>query len=146
MKKQAYILYIEDERPTLDLVCQVLKLSGYHVSGVTSGYLGLELMRQQKPDIVLLDLMMPEMSGGEVFRVMKEDAALADIPVIAVTAKIPKRDRVIVDGLPPVDDYITKPFEVKTLLRALWNLLPPASLPESGTGGRIEGRLQSSLD
>ena len=56
MSDQAYILYIEDERPTLNLVCQMLKLGGYEAAGTTSGQEGLVMMRQRPPDLVLLDL------------------------------------------------------------------------------------------
>jgi CheY-like chemotaxis protein len=125
MKQNPFILYIEDERPTLDLVCQVLKISGYsNIQGVTCGQEGLRLMRAHKPDLLLLDLMMPDVSGWEVYQAVKTDGALADIPVIVITAKIPNQGRVIIDGLPPADDYITKPFDMKRLLQTLQNLLP----------------------
>lgn len=125
MKQDAFILYIEDERPTLDLVCQVLKVSGYsNVQGAASGQEGLQMMRAQKPDLLLLDLMMPDVSGWEVYQAIKTDANLADIPVVVITAKVPNLDRIIINGLPPADDYITKPFDMKRLLQTLQNLLP----------------------
>jgi CheY-like chemotaxis protein len=55
---------------------------------------------------------------------MKMDEALADIPVIVVTARVPAQNRVILEGLPPVDDYITKPFDVKRLIRSIQKFLP----------------------
>lgn len=122
MTSKSYILYIEDERPVFDLVREALKLSGHTVIGANSGREGLDLMRQTKPDLLLLDLMMPDMNGWDVYKQMKADDQLADIPVIVVTAKVPQNDRVIVDGLPPVDDYITKPFDVERLIRAVQNL------------------------
>ncbi|MCB9079789.1 MAG: response regulator [Anaerolineaceae bacterium] len=122
MTSKSYILYIEDERPVFDLVREALKLSGHTVVGASSGREGLELMRQTKPDLLLLDLMMRDMNGWDVYKQMKTDDQLADIPVIVVTAKVPQNDRVIVDGLPPVDDYITKPFDVERLIRAVQNL------------------------
>jgi CheY-like chemotaxis protein len=124
MKKEPYILYIEDERPTLDLVCQVLKISGYNVTGVTSGQEGLELMRKHKPDVLLLDLMMPGVSGWDVYQAVKADPNLADIPVVVITAKVPAQNRAIIAGLPPADDYITKPFDMNHLIRSLNHLLP----------------------
>lgn len=119
MTADPLILYIEDERPIMELVRQALKLSGYHVLGAYTGQQGLDLMRKQKPNLLLLDLMMPDFNGWDVYRAMKSDEALADIPVIVVTAKIPERNRVIVDDLPPVEDYITKPFDVEHLIRAV---------------------------
>jgi DNA-binding response OmpR family regulator len=122
-EQQPYILYVEDERPMFELVRQVLKLSGYSVTRASSGEQGLDMMRERKPDLLLLDLMMPGVNGWDVYREMKTDALLDDIPVIVVTAKIPDQDRVIVDNLPPVDDYITKPFDVDRLLRSIQNFL-----------------------
>jgi CheY-like chemotaxis protein len=121
--EELFILYIEDERPMIELVRQALRLIGYELTGVTSGQQGLELMRERKPDLLLLDLMMPEVNGWDVYREVKTDPKLADIPVIVITAKIPDRDRVIMDDLPPVDDYITKPFDVERLMRAVQKLI-----------------------
>jgi adenylate cyclase len=119
MTQKPFILYIDDERPTLDLIAQALKLVGLEVTGVTSGQDGLARMRERKPDLVLLDLMMPYMSGWDVYQAIKTDEALADVPVILITARVPREDRIIVEGLPPVNDYITKPFDVKRLIRSV---------------------------
>ena len=127
MSQEPFILYIEDERPTLDLVAQALKFAGYPITGVVSGEQGLALMRERKPDLLLLDLMMPHISGWDVYREMKSEPALADIPVIIITAKVLSQDRVLIEGLPPVEDYITKPFDVKRLIRAIQRVVPPAS-------------------
>ena len=117
-----FILYIEDERPMLELVRQALKLSGYDVTGVTSGQQGLALMRERKPDLLLLDLMMPGINGWEIYREVKTDSDLSDVPVIVITARVPERGLTIVDNLPPVDDYITKPFDVERLIVAVQKL------------------------
>jgi DNA-binding response OmpR family regulator len=114
-----HILYIEDERPVIELVRQTLRVAGYKVTGVTSGEQGLAMMRQDRPDLLLLDLMMPDVSGWDVYQAMKSDNQLADIPVIVITAKVPERGRVIVPDLPPVDDYITKPFSMARLIRSV---------------------------
>jgi len=125
MSKEPFILYIDDERPTLDLVAQALKLAGYNISGVTSGEQGLALMRQRKPDLLLLDLMMPHVTGWDVYRAMKSDEALADVPVIIITARVLTQGLTLIEGLPPVNDYLTKPFDVKRLIRAIQQWLPP---------------------
>lgn len=119
MNTEPYILYIEDERPVLDLVCQALKPVGYEVVGVDSGERGLAMMRRQKPVLLLLDLMMPGLSGWEIYRAMKADAQLANVPVIVITAKVPDHDLKIADDLPPVEDYITKPFSIAQLIRSV---------------------------
>ncbi len=118
-----YVLYIEDERPVIDLVREALKLAGYKVVGATSGRQGLALMRERKPDLLLLDLMMPDINGWDVYREMKKDETLTNIPVIVVSAKVPEHGKVIIDDLPPVRDYITKPFDVEQLIRSVKNAL-----------------------
>ncbi len=125
MSQEPFILYIDDERPTLNLVAQALKLAGYNISGVTSGKQGLELMRQHKPSLLLLDLMMPQFSGWDVYQAMKTDEFLSDIPVIIITARVLSQERTLIEELPPVDDYLTKPFDVQSLIRAIQRLLPP---------------------
>ncbi len=123
MPEEPFILCIDDERPTLDLIAQALKLVGYQVTGVTSGEQGLALMRRRKPDLLLLDLMMPQLNGWDIYRVMKSDENLSHIPVIVITARVPSYNRIIIDDLPPVDDYITKPFDVEHLIRSIQSFL-----------------------
>ena len=124
MDKKPYIIYIEDERPMIELVREALKFSGYPLVGATSGKQGLALMQERKPDLLLLDLMMPDVSGWDVYRSMKADAELRDVPVIVITAKVLESGRKIAEDLPPVDDYITKPFGPDRLIRSVQNLLP----------------------
>ena len=124
MDNQPYILYIEDERPMIELVRESLKFAGYEVVGVTSGEQGLTQMQGRKPDLLLLDMMMPGLSGWDIYRSMKADAQLAGVPVIVITAKVLSQGRKIVEDLPPVDDYITKPFNPERLIRSVQNLLP----------------------
>ena len=86
------ILCIEDESQMIDLIRLILEDEGYDVIGAEGGQEGLAQMRAEKPDLILLDLMMPEMDGGDVFRQMKEEVELRDIPVIVVnhpTAELP---------------------------------------------------------
>jgi DNA-binding response OmpR family regulator len=119
MTQDPYILYIEDEHTTIQLVCEVLRLSGYCVIGKTNGYDGLATMRSRRPELLLLDLMMPGLSGKQVYQEVKRDEALAQIPVIIISAEGPTGNRVIVDDLPPVDDYITKPFDIDRLVNSV---------------------------
>ena len=118
-----YVLYIEDERPVIDLVREALKLAGYKVVGATSGRQGLTMMKERKPDLLLLDLMMPDVNGWDVYREVKTDKQLADIPVIVISAKAPDEGNIIIKDLPPVDDYLTKPFDVEDLIRTVNDLL-----------------------
>jgi DNA-binding response OmpR family regulator len=118
-----YVLYIEDERQVIDLVREALKLAGYKVVGATSGRQGLTMMKERKPDLLLLDLMMPDINGWDVYREVKTDQQLADIPVIVVSAKAPEEGNVVIKDLPPADGYITKPFDVENIIRSVKELL-----------------------
>ena len=80
-------------------------------------------MRQKKPDLVLLDLMMPDVDGWEVYRQMKADETLAAIPVIVVTARAQNIDKVLGLQVAKVDDYVTKPFGPKELLASVNRIL-----------------------
>ena len=119
MATDPHILYIEDERPVLELARWALNLSGYKLSAATSGRQGLTMMRQRKPDLLLLDLMMRDFNGWDVYREIKSDEQLADIPVIVITATSLEHSRTIIDDLPPVDGFITKPFDVDRLIRSV---------------------------
>ena len=70
-------------------------------------------MRRESPPVLLLDLMTPDFNGCNVCLEMKKDYELAEIPAIVVAAKVPTRNKIIIDDLPPGDDYITKPFDVE---------------------------------
>jgi len=122
-KDKISILCIEDEAEMIDLIRLILGRRGYEVRGASGGRQGLELMRQERPDLVLLDLMMADMDGWEVYQRMKNDAALNDIPVIVVTAKAQSIDRVLGLHIAKVDDYITKPFSPQELLTAVEKVL-----------------------
>lgn len=104
------VVCIEDEREMIDLVELILNKQGIKVFGAEGGHAGLDMVRQLKPDLVLLDLMMPDMDGWEVYQQMKTDPATANIPVIIVTAKAQSIDKVLGLHIAKVDDYITKPF------------------------------------
>ena len=119
----AKILCIEDEPQMIDLIRLILANEGYEVIGAEGGEQGLELMRQEKPDLILLDLMMPEMDGGDVFHRMKEEVELRDLPVIVVTAKAAPIDQVLWINVAKVDDYVTKPFGPRELVDSVKKVL-----------------------
>jgi two-component system phosphate regulon response regulator PhoB len=108
------ILIVEDERDILNLISFNLRKEGYITQGVTTGEDGISAMAEHKPDLVILDLMLPGMDGFEVCRNMKDNDTLKDIPVIMLTAKSDDYD--VVAGLDAgADDYIAKPFSPKVL-------------------------------
>jgi DNA-binding response OmpR family regulator len=117
------ILCIEDEPEMIDLIRLILSRRGFEISGANGGKEGLEMVRREHPDLVLLDLMMPQIDGWEVYQQMKSDPALKTIPVIVVTAKAQSIDKVLGLQIAKVDDYITKPFSPQDLLASVDKVL-----------------------
>jgi two-component system, OmpR family, response regulator VicR len=117
------VVCIEDEPEMIDLVKLILSRKGFEVVGAMGGREGLEAIQAQKPDLVLLDLMMPDMDGWEVYQKMKADDSTKSIPVIVVTAKAQSIDKVLGLHIAKVDDYITKPFGPQELLESVEQVL-----------------------
>jgi DNA-binding response OmpR family regulator len=117
------VVCIEDEPEMIDLVRLILGRRGFSVIGANGGVEGLETVRREQPDLVLLDLMMPDMDGWEVYQQMKSDSSLREIPVVVVTAKAQSIDKVLGLHIAKVDDYITKPFGPQELLESVEKIL-----------------------
>ncbi|MEW5940943.1 MAG: response regulator [Chloroflexota bacterium] len=122
-KNAKRILCIEDEPEMIDLIRLILGRRGFDVQGAAGGVEGLRAVRQERPDLVLLDLMMPDLDGWEVYQQMKADEATRDIPVIVVTAKAQSIDKVLGLHIAKVDDYIAKPFSPQDLLNSVEKIL-----------------------
>jgi len=110
------IVCVEDEPEMIDLMQLILNRKGFEVIGAHGGIEGLETIRSVKPDLVLLDLMMPEVDGWQVYQQLKADEDIANIPVIVVTAKAQNIDKVLGLHIAKVDDYISKPFSLQELV------------------------------
>jgi len=119
MSENRRVVCIEDEPAMIELIRLILSRRGYEVIGAVGGREGLEAIQREKPDAVLLDLMMPEMDGWEVYQKMKANEAMKHIPVIVVTAKAQSIDKVLGLHIAKVDDYITKPFGPQDLIDSL---------------------------
>jgi DNA-binding response OmpR family regulator len=104
------VVCIEDDPEFLDLMQLMLNDTNVNIVPAIGGQAGLEAVRQYHPDLVLLDLMMPDMNGWDVCMRMRNDASLRDIPVIVVTALSTRYDRMYGERVAKVADYITKPF------------------------------------
>jgi DNA-binding response OmpR family regulator len=126
-EEKKVVVCIEDEPEMIDLVKLILGRKGFDLVGAVGGREGLETVRRLKPDLVLLDLMMPDMDGWEVYQQMKADEDLKDIPVVVVTAKAQSIDKVLGLHIAKVDDYVTKPFGPQELLQSVRKVLelPP---------------------
>ena len=113
-----HLLVVEDEEDILELLRYNLAKEGYRVTGAASGEEALRAARSSRPDLIVLDLMLPGIDGLTVCRELKQDARTREIPIIMLTAKGEEAD--IVAGLElGADDYITKPFSPRVLLARL---------------------------
>ena len=120
------ILAVDDEIPILELLKYNLQKEGFNVILADCGTKAITLATVKLPDLILLDLMLPDMSGIEVCKELKKQETTATIPIIMVTAKTEDTD--IVTGLETgADDYITKPFSPKVLVARIKNILKRVS-------------------
>jgi two-component system alkaline phosphatase synthesis response regulator PhoP len=119
----ATILCIEDETEMIDLLRLMVEREGYRFIGAHGGEAGLQRLREEQPDLVLLDLMMPGVDGWEVYRQLQIDPVLGKIPVIVVTAKAQQIDVVLGLRIARVADYIVKPFTSQQLLASIRRVL-----------------------
>jgi two-component system alkaline phosphatase synthesis response regulator PhoP len=106
------ILIIDDEPQIVEICQDYLKAAGYDTVTANNGVKGLTLSRREKPDLIVLDLMMPEMDGLDFCRTIRRDS---DVPIIMLTARVEETDKLIGLGL-GADDYITKPFSPRELV------------------------------
>lgn len=108
------IVVVDDEQDILDVLDFNLRKSGYEVLTAATGTAGLELAQTTRPDLVLLDVMLPDISGTEVCRALRESATTREIPIMMLSARSEEIDRVVGFEL-GADDYVTKPFSIREL-------------------------------
>jgi CheY-like chemotaxis protein len=118
------VLLIDDEPTLHEMMRLILELGGYEMAGI-SGRVDEEVSGEKRPDLIILDLMMPEVSGFEVLKKLKEDAETRDIPVIICSVRHFQEDMELAYNLGAVR-YITKPFEPNSLLQAIDEVLAGA--------------------
>jgi len=122
MTERRIVLVVDDE-PDVLLLCRVnLEFEGYEVIEAADGEQAMEQVRNRRPDVMLLDVMMPKMDGWQVLAAIKADEALADIPVVMLTAKVQDQDQ-IRGWSHGAADYITKPFSPLALSQVLQDVL-----------------------
>jgi DNA-binding response OmpR family regulator len=138
------ILIIEDEADVIDMMKGQLDRAGeFSVTVAGDGALGLKLAREQCPELIVLDLMLPKLSGLEVCRALRSDSTTRDIPIIMLTAKAEEVDRIV--GLEfGADDYVTKPFSPRELVLRINAILrrvePPAAATTISAGDLVVDR------
>ena len=112
------VMIIEDEEDAAELFAEMMRVSGYRVVKTSKSVPAIEIMTAEKPDVILLDIMMPEVSGLDILRAMRGDPALANIPVVIITAKGMPAD--IKNGMEAgASTYLTKPVGFLDLKEAV---------------------------
>ena len=116
------ILIVEDNDKNLKLVRDVLQVKGYRTIEAGTAEEGIELAREQKPDLVLMDIQLPGMNGIEALKVLRADASTERIPVIAVTASVMQQDRNLITEA-GFDGYIGKPINLREFIESVRAML-----------------------
>lgn len=125
-------MVVEDDRNLLDTLRYNLRRESYEVVTATDGTEALDVARREKPDLIILDIMLPRLSGFEVCRVLRKEMI---VPILMLTAKTEETDKIV--GLEiGADDYMTKPFSMRELLARLGAMLRRAKMIEMQPGPR----------
>lgn len=142
------IMIVDDDRSILKVLRAYLEQSGFQVLTAGDGEAALHMLRRERPDLMILDLMMPELDGWEVTRIVRADKHLAATPIIMLTARIEDTDKIV--GLElGADDYVTKPFnarEVVARVNALLRRTRLDQLPSAAAHVLVTGGLRLDLD
>jgi two-component system OmpR family response regulator len=129
--KMARILIVEDDRNLLDTLKYKLRKEGYSTVTAVDGDEALYVARREKPDLIILDIMLPKLSGFEVCRILRKEMT---IPILMLTAKADEVDKIV--GLEiGADDYMTKPFSMRELLARLGAMLRRADMSKQQLAG-----------
>ena len=122
----AKILLVDDESAILEVFEKRLELEGYEVITAMDGEAALAKARQEKPDLIILDLMLPKMDGYKVCSFLKKDSRSAKIPIVIVTARVQDNEQKLAYEC-GANAYFTKPFESAALVKKIKSLLQPSA-------------------
>ncbi|MBW6472412.1 MAG: response regulator [Anaerolineaceae bacterium] len=117
------IVYIEDDLEMTYLIKMILERKGYEIISTNDGMEGFEIIEREKPDLVLLDLMMPNIDGWDIYHQLKSNEITNQIPVIIISAKAQPIDKVLGLQIAKVNNYISKPFRPQELLESIESIL-----------------------
>src|SRR5512134_308475 len=124
------ILVVDDDKEIVRLVQAYLQQAGFQVLTAYDGETALHSLRRDRPDLVVLDLMLPDRDGWDITRIVRGDSALASTPIIMLTARVEDTDKIV--GLElGADDYITKPFNSREVVARVKSLLRRVKLDQS---------------
>lgn len=131
------ILVVDDEPDVTDLVAYHLKAKGFHVETINDATASISKARSFQPNLLILDIMMPDLSGIQICRVLRNDSKLAKVPIIFLTAKAEPHDRI--EGLESgADDYMGKPFSPKELVLRVESILRRLATPREPAGTKLQ--------
>ena len=126
MSTQKRILVVDDDREIIRLVRAYLEKAGYETLIAYNGETALHMLRREQPDLLILDLMLPDRDGWDITRLIRQDAKLKATPIMMLTARVDDEDKIV--GLElGADDYITKPFNPREVLARVRALLRRSS-------------------
>ena len=117
------IVYIEDDIEMTYLIKMILERKGYEIITTNNGLEGFELVEKENPDLVLLDLMMPEIDGWDIFQQLRSNSNTEKIPVIVISAKAQPIDKVLGLQVAKVNNYVGKPFKPQELIDSIEKIL-----------------------
>ena len=124
------ILIVDDDRSIVKVLTAYLEQSGYQVLPAYDGEMALHTLRRERPDLMILDLMMPQRDGWEITNLVRADKSLAATPIIMLTARVEDTDKIV--GLEMgADDYITKPFNAREVVARVKSLLRRVRIDQS---------------
>ncbi len=139
------ILVVDDEQDIVDLIEHHLKQSGFSVMTALDGPSGLERARKERPSLIILDLMLPEMDGKDICRALKSNPSTQSIPVLMLTAKAEEVDRIVGFEL-GADDYVAKPFSPRELVLRVKAILRRKEVTQEGAKTIQIGDLLIDID
>lgn len=126
------ILIVDDEKDIVDLIAYNLEKEGFTTAKAYDGESALQFIKKQKPDLIILDLMLPKLNGLDVCKSVRREPDISALPIIMLTAKSDEVDKII--GLEVgADDYVTKPFSVKELIARVRSILRRLKAGEKNT-------------
>jgi len=117
------IIYIDDDIEMIYLIKMILERKGYDIISINDGLKSFEIIKKEKPDLVLLDLMMPNIDGWDIYHQLKSNELTSEIPVIIISAKAQPIDKVLGLKIAKVNNYISKPFRPQELIDSIENIL-----------------------
>ncbi len=145
ISRKKKILVVDDEKDLIALVSLHMKMAGFEILTASNGEKALDLSRIEKPDLIILDLMLPKIDGWQVCERLRQDIATQDIPVIMLTARAETEDKL--KGFEVgADDYVTKPFSPRELVARVKRVLARAEAEPTMPKRYIKGKVEIDLE